>query len=74
MMVELGADTKQSYIEYEANTSFLTQLTLKRESVSGVNLDEEAANLILYQRAYEASARYLGVVDQMLNVLVNGLI
>ena len=36
--------------------------------------DEEAANLIIVQRAYEAAARYISVMDQLLNTLVNGLI
>ena len=73
-IVTLGAEVDRAQIEYEASSGFLTELQLKREVTSGVNLDEEAANLIRFQRAYEASARYISVIDQILNVLVNGLI
>lgn len=44
------------------------------ESEKGVNLDEELANLLLYQRTYEANARVVRVVDEMLDTLVNGMI
>jgi flagellar hook-associated protein 1 FlgK len=46
-------------------------LTAQRESISGVNLDEEAVSLISYQRAYEGAARYMNVVDEMLQVLLS---
>ena len=74
MIVELGSDTREANVVLEASNDFLTQLNLKRESISGVSLDEEAANLIIFQRAYEASARYISVVDSMLNTLVNGIL
>ena len=41
------------------------------ESDAGVNLDEEMTSMLLFQRAYEASARVITVVDEMLDVLVN---
>ncbi len=46
-------------------------LEQQRSSVSGVSMDEEMANLSIYQHAYEASARLMSVVDQMLDTLVN---
>ena len=73
-IVSLGADVSQASVNYETSSSFLEQLTLERESVSGVSIDEEAANLIKYQRFYEAAARYISVVDELLNVLVNGIV
>lgn len=42
-----------------------------RQSVSGVSLDEEATNMIKYQRAYQAAARVISVFDEMLDVLIN---
>ncbi|MBX3396904.1 MAG: flagellar hook-associated protein FlgK [Phycisphaerae bacterium] len=45
-------------------------LTAQRESISGVNLDEEAVNLMQFQRAYEGAARYMQVVDSMLQTLL----
>ena len=43
----------------------------QREALSGVSLDEEAIELIQYQRAYQGSARFLTVVDQLLDTLIN---
>ena len=47
------------------------QLTSRRESISGVNLDEEMANLIRYQQAFTASARMITLVDEMMDELLN---
>jgi flagellar hook-associated protein 1 FlgK len=46
-------------------------LQKQRSSISGVSLDEEMANLSIYQHAYEASAHLISVVDQMLDTLIN---
>ncbi len=43
----------------------------QRQSVSGVSLDEEMTNLISFQRGYEASARTLTAMDQMLETLID---
>ncbi len=48
-------------------------LDKQRESVGGVSLDEEAAKLVQTQRAYEAAARMLTTVDQMLDKIINGM-
>lgn len=44
------------------------------ENVRGVNVDEELADLVLYQRAFEASARVISTVDSMLDTLINRMI
>jgi len=54
-----------------ASSASLQQLTDQRNSVSGVSLDEESTNMILYQRAYEAAARVVTTVDSMLQTVVN---
>jgi flagellar hook-associated protein 1 FlgK len=46
-------------------------LTQQRESVSGVSIDEEVSNLTVYQRAYEANARMISVVDELLTTLID---
>jgi len=48
-------------------------LTSQRESVSGVSLDEEAAQLVQSQRAYEAAARLMSAIDDMLDRVINGM-
>lgn len=49
------------------------QLTNQRERVSGVNVDEEAVKMLEYQRSFQASARFISVVDQLLETLITGL-
>jgi len=43
----------------------------QRDQVSGVSMDEETTNLLKYQRAFQASARYVNTIDQMLNTVIN---
>jgi flagellar hook-associated protein 1 FlgK len=43
----------------------------QRDSVSAVSLDEEGANLIQYQKAYNAIARVMTAFDEMLDILIN---
>jgi flagellar hook-associated protein 1 len=56
----------------KATAQVLTDnLTDRRESVSGVSLDEEMTNIIRFQRAYQASARAMSTTDEMLDTLIN---
>ena len=48
------------------------QLTTRVQQISGVSLDEEASNMIEYQHAYQAAARVITTMDEMLNTLING--
>jgi flagellar hook-associated protein 1 FlgK len=52
-------------------TSTLSTADDQRQSSTGVNLDEELADLVRYQRAYEASARVMQIADEMLERLIN---
>lgn len=45
----------------------------RRDSISGVSLDEEMANLIQFQHAYQANSKIIATVDELLDVVVNGL-
>jgi len=49
----------------------LDQLQKQKASVSGVSIDEEMANVIRYQRSYDASAKLIKVADDMLQTLIN---
>jgi flagellar hook-associated protein 1 len=49
----------------------LAQTQAQRDSVSGVSLDEEAINLLQYQKAYEAAARFLKVADEMTQTILS---
>lgn len=54
-----------------AQQSVLTQLEEKDSSVSGVSLNEEMSNIIKYQQGFQANARLLSVVSEMLDTLIN---
>lgn len=71
LVADIAVKTRQA--ESAANTEqvLLNQSIAARDSVSGVNLDEEAANLIRYQQAYQAAAQVISVADEMFQVLLN---
>lgn len=64
-----GATTSSSIAE--GLRTFEGTLEAAAASVSGVNLDEEAIDMIQLQRAYQASARYIGTLSELLDILVN---
>lgn len=65
-----GSEAKRIVKNQEALLSSFEQ---SRESVSGVSIDEEMANLIQYQHAYQANAKIISTVDELLDVVINGL-
>ncbi len=64
----IGNDAKSGE---ETTAQSKSQLSALRDGINGVNLDEEAVNLIKFQRAFEASARVISTSDQILQTLVN---
>lgn len=69
----LGIDIQNARNSAYHNGLVLKALGEQRESVAGVSLDEEAANLVKYQRAYQAAARLMTVYDDMLDRIINGM-
>lgn len=49
----------------------LTQATTQRDALSGVSLDEEAANLTQYQRSYQAAAKIFAIVNELMANSIN---
>ena len=66
----VGSVTRQIKVGGEAQQALLKQNELARSAVSGVNLDEEAANLIRYQQAYQASAKSLSIASKLFDTLL----
>jgi len=62
----------QTKMQHENQSSVLNAVRGQRDSVSGVSLDEEAAELMKYQRAFQASARILSLIDTVLDTVVSG--
>ena len=73
LVVDVGSKTHQADVNKEAQLGLLNQATDAREAKSGVNLDEEAADLIRYQQAYQAAARVISVADILFQTLVDAV-
>ena len=71
MVGELGLKIREAEEKRTFHENALNQYRLIRDSVSGVDLDEELTNMVKYQRAYDASAKYVSTVDQMTETLIN---
>ncbi len=67
---QVGSDTSTASAAQANQQQIVTQLTQLRDSVSKVSPDEEAANLMKFQRAYEANARYFTTIVQTLDTLM----
>ena len=68
---EIGLMTKGVNTSLESQKNTLDQLKNTRESISGVNLDEEASKMIEFQKSFEASARMIRVADEMFDTILN---
>jgi flagellar hook-associated protein 1 FlgK len=71
LVADVGTGTKQAELNLMAQSRVLDQAIATRESVSGVNLDEEAANLIRYQQAYQAAAQVVSVANSLFDTLLS---
>jgi flagellar hook-associated protein 1 FlgK len=71
IVFKVGNDTSNTFADVASSDLILRQLQDQRGSISGVSLDEEAANLIKYQTAYQAAARVVSTIDTLLGVAVN---
>jgi flagellar hook-associated protein 1 FlgK len=71
LIAQVGSDVKTAESNQANSQAVVTAIAGQRESVSGVSLDEEMTSLITFQRGYEASARALTSMDEMLDTLIN---
>jgi len=69
----VGVVSQQVKINLQVEDSILQQAMNRRESVSGVNLDEEAADLIRFQQAYQAAARVIQTSQELFNSLLSAV-
>ncbi len=67
----VGVQGQQAARMSENQSILLNQLENERQSVSGVSLDEETADLLKYQAAYNAAARFITVIDEQLDTIIN---
>ena len=72
-MARIGTRTQSAQFAAELSSAIATNLERDRTAVSGVNLDEEAARLIQFQQAYQASAKMLQIAQNIFDTLIQGL-
>ena len=73
MISDLGVRIESLQDGSNRQSKVVEQIENQRQSVAGVNLDEELANMLQFQRSFNAAARVLNTFDEMLNQIVNGL-
>ncbi len=71
LVADNGNKTREIQVTADAQKSLLDQAIGAREALSGVNLDEEAANLVRYQQAYQASAKMLSIGTKLFDTLLS---
>lgn len=69
----LGVDSKSAYQNLTNANVISASIENRRQSVTSVSLDEEMVNMVKFQHAYNASARNITVVDEMLDKIINGM-
>ena len=70
LVSEVGNKTRAVLTTGAAQEALLTQTTASREALSGVNLDEEAANLIKFQQAYQAAAKVIDMASKLFDAVL----
>lgn len=68
IVFEVGMDVAAAETRFSEHDALASQLQNRKQSVSGVSIDEETVQILQFQRAYEASARLIRTVDELLQV------
>jgi flagellar hook-associated protein 1 len=70
-VLDLGTDVSQAASTDDTAQAVLGSISDKRDSISGVALDEEVTNMLQFQRAYQSASRVMSTMDSMLDTLIN---
>lgn len=71
MLADAGEQIRSADNDLETQAAVLSQAIAQRDAISGVSLDEEAINLLQYQKAFEAAARFIKVADEMTQIIIS---
>ncbi len=70
LVAQVGSKTREVQAGERTQTSLLAQATAARDAVAGVNLDEEAANLVRFQQSYQAAGRVMAVAQRLFDEML----
>lgn len=70
---QIGIQSQEATRQLKNQDAMNAQIDNSRQSVSGVSLDEEMSNLIKFQHAYSAAARFMTTIDETLDKIINGM-
>jgi len=73
LTASVGSDARHADMTLEAQQTIHDQIGAERDSVSGVNLDEEAADLLRFQQAYQAAAQVIATADTVFQTLLGAV-
>ena len=73
MVASLASDQRNVNVMYSNRTASADEVYVNRDGVMGVDLNDEAMNLMMYQRSYAAACRLMTTFDEMIDRLVNGM-
>ena len=73
LVSKMGLDAQTAITGASSQASLASNIDATRQSVDGINLDEETQNLVKYQNAYAAAARTMSVLNQMLGTIITNL-
>ena len=71
LVYRVGSDVHRAKTEQTSRGEIVQQIERLRDSVSGISIDEEAAMMMRFQRAYEANARFFTVIDETIQTLLS---
>jgi flagellar hook-associated protein 1 FlgK len=71
MVSMVGNNTRQMDVAAQAQSTLVDEVTAQQQSFSGVNLDEEAANLLRYQQAYQASGKVIQIASTLFQTILD---
>jgi flagellar hook-associated protein 1 FlgK len=71
LVVDLGVEAQTVDRRVTVQTSVVTNTDAARNGQSGVSLDEEMTNLVTSERAYQAAAKVISTIDEMLDTIIN---
>ena len=71
LVARIGGDSRSAQQQQTTTQALVDAADDRRQSASGVSMDEEMTNMVRFQRGYQASARVMSTIDEMLDTLIN---